>query len=264
MTTTSAPVLDALVDGVERHRRRVGALGPAHHLRAHPGRPGLQLVGRGGAEGVGGAEHHAAAVGDQDAGQLADRRRLAGAVDADDQQHRRLVVVRQRLDRAVQVGLQLLDQHLAQHRAGVGLGAHAAAGHPGPQRGHHRFGDDGAEVGDQQGVLDGLPGLLVEVAAAEQAEHAAAQRVLRLGQPPAQPVQPAFRRRDGVDIGAAASTGAGSQARARRRGFGLCQRRLGQLDVGDRSFRRVARNGGIIADGGQPAGIDAFDRLSRR
>jgi len=29
----------------------VGALGPAHHLRTHPGGPGLQLVGRGGAEG---------------------------------------------------------------------------------------------------------------------------------------------------------------------------------------------------------------------
>ena len=48
------------------------------------------------------------------------------------------------------------------------------------------------------------------------------------------------------------------------RGFGLCQRRLGQLDVGDGPLRRIARNGGIIADGGQSAGVDAFDRLSRR
>ncbi len=58
--------------------------------------PGLQLVGGGGAEGVRGAQHHAAAVGDQDAGQLADGGGLAGAVDADDQQHRGLVVMGQR------------------------------------------------------------------------------------------------------------------------------------------------------------------------
>jgi len=51
--------------------------------------------------------------------------------------------------------------------------------------------------------------------------------------------------------------------RGRRRLGGL-DGWFGQLDVRDGSFRRVARNGGIIADGGQPAGIDAFDRLSRR
>ena len=87
---------DALVDGVERHRRRVGALGSAHHLGAHPRRPGLQLVGGGGAEGVGGAQHDPPAVGDQHPREFADGRGLAGAVDADDQQHRRVVVVRQR------------------------------------------------------------------------------------------------------------------------------------------------------------------------
>ena len=97
--------------------------------------------------------------------------------------------------------MQLGDQHLAQHRAGIGFGADPAAGHLRAQRAHHRLGDDGAEVGDQQSVLDLLPGVLVEVAAAEQAEHAAAERVLRLGQPPAQAVQPAFGRRDGADVG---------------------------------------------------------------
>ncbi len=34
------------------------------------------------------------------------------------------------------------------------------------------------------------------------------------------------------------------------RGLGLLDRRLGQLHVCDRPFRRVARDGGIIADGG--------------
>ena len=37
--------------------------------------------------------------------------------------------------------------------------------------------------------------------------------------------------------------------------------RLGQRYVGDRPLRRVAWDGGIIADGRQPAGIDAFDGL---
>ena len=50
---------------------------------ADPLAPGLELVGGGGAEGVGGAEDDALAVADQHAGDLADRRRLAGAVDAD-------------------------------------------------------------------------------------------------------------------------------------------------------------------------------------
>ncbi len=84
----------------------------------------------------------------------------------------------------------------------------------------------------------------------------------------AQPVQPAFR-------GAMASTSgaAGASASGRRALLDVWRegRRLVNLDVGsgsrnvgDRAFRRVARNGGIIADGRQPAGIDAFDGLSRR
>ena len=43
----------------------------------------------------------------------------------------------------------------------------------------------------------------------------------------------------------------------------LFRDRFGERNVCNRAFRRVARNGGIIADGRQPAGIDAFDGLSR-
>ena len=50
--------------------------------------------------------------------------------------------------------------------------------------------------------------------------------------------------------GAAGSTASGA---ARPRGLA---RWLGQLNVGDRPLRRVARDGGVIADGGQPAGVD--------
>ena len=127
--------LDALVDGVERYRRGIGALGATDHLGPDAGCPGLQLVGGGRAEGVGGAENHPAAIGDQHPGQLADRGRLAGAVDPDDQHHRRVIGVRQRPHGAIQLRVQLGDQHLTQHRAGIGFCADPAAGEPLTQRG---------------------------------------------------------------------------------------------------------------------------------
>ena len=78
-------VLDALGRGVEGDRGGVAALGPAHDVGADPVAPGLELVGGGGAEGVGRAEHDLLAVADERAGELAGGGGLAGAVDADDQ-----------------------------------------------------------------------------------------------------------------------------------------------------------------------------------
>ena len=49
------------------------------------------------------------------------------------------------------------EKDLPEHRAGIGLAAHPAAGLRRAQRGDHRVGGNRAEVGDQQGVLDGLP-----------------------------------------------------------------------------------------------------------
>ena len=72
------------LDGVEGHRGRVGAVAVrADRRHADPPAPGLELVGGGGAEGVGGAEHDVLVLGDEDAGELADGGGLAGAVDAD-------------------------------------------------------------------------------------------------------------------------------------------------------------------------------------
>ena len=65
-------------------RRRVAALGTAHRTRADPLAPGLELVGGGGPEGVRRAEDDGLAVGDEDPGELAGGRGLAGAVDPDD------------------------------------------------------------------------------------------------------------------------------------------------------------------------------------
>ena len=76
-------------DRVVGDRGRVGAVLAADEARAGTPGPDLELLLGGGAEGVGGAEGHLAAVLAQLLGELADRRRLAGAVDADDEDHRR-------------------------------------------------------------------------------------------------------------------------------------------------------------------------------
>ena len=80
--------------------------------------PRLELVGGRGAEGVGRAEDDALAVAHERAGDLADRRRLAGAVDAHHQDDARAPVVPVGAQRAVHVGPEdgdeLADQQLPQ------------------------------------------------------------------------------------------------------------------------------------------------------
>ena len=78
-------LVDAVLDGLEGHARGVAALGAAHDLDADALTPGGELVDSGGAEGVGRTEGHRQVLGDEDPGDLADRGRLAGAVDADDE-----------------------------------------------------------------------------------------------------------------------------------------------------------------------------------
>jgi hypothetical protein len=65
----------------------VAAFLAGDHRRADPVAPDLQLLDRGGAEGVAGGEQHAIILLLQPVGELADRRRLARAVDADHQDH---------------------------------------------------------------------------------------------------------------------------------------------------------------------------------
>ena len=94
--------LAAAGDGVERDRPGIGPLRAGDDLAAGALRPALELLDGGGAEGVGGAEHDVEAeLALQVPGELADRRRLAGAVDADGHDHRRLVA---HVDRARRLG----------------------------------------------------------------------------------------------------------------------------------------------------------------
>ena len=122
--------------------------------------PGLQLVGGGGAEGVGGAEQDAAPVGDEDPGELAAGRGLAGAVDArrraPPRAGRRACAVR-RL-RSV-VGADLGEQLVAQQRCAARPGCGRRAPGPGcAARSTSSWVGRHAHVGGEQGVLDLLPG----------------------------------------------------------------------------------------------------------
>src|SRR3546814_15294913 len=68
---------------IERHRRGVGVLALRDHGHAVALAPGLQLRDGGGAEGVAGGEHQAAALVLVASRQLADGGGLADAVEAD-------------------------------------------------------------------------------------------------------------------------------------------------------------------------------------
>src|SRR5439155_17305529 len=74
-------------DGVEHDRARVAARGAAHDLGAGARGPGLELLGRGGAKGVRRRHQHVATLRCLLPADLADGRRLADAVDADEQPH---------------------------------------------------------------------------------------------------------------------------------------------------------------------------------
>ena len=78
------------LNGVEHHSSRVGALFMLDDVHTRTLRPDGELVGCGGAERIRRREEHTVALFLELGGELADRRRLADAVDADDEHDRRL------------------------------------------------------------------------------------------------------------------------------------------------------------------------------
>ena len=99
-------------DRVKYDRRRIGALAVTHDVRTRAFCPDFKLVSRRRAEGVRRTQHDLFALADIAGCQLADRRGLAHAVDADHQDDRGLTRNVQRL-----VVQHVVGQHLAQQVA---------------------------------------------------------------------------------------------------------------------------------------------------
>ena len=120
MITTSAPRSRPCLTASKATEPGSESSGAGHELDVGALAPTRQLLDGGGAERVGRAEHDGLAeLLAQVPGELADRRRLAGAVDADGQDHGRLVA---QVDRSV-AGLgdagQQLDEALLQRLAAL-------------------------------------------------------------------------------------------------------------------------------------------------
>ena len=81
---------DRRLRSIEDDRGGIGAFGALDEFDPEPLRPDLELRDRARSEGVGGGKQHASAFGLEARGDLRDARRLARAVDADDEDHRRL------------------------------------------------------------------------------------------------------------------------------------------------------------------------------
>src|SRR5690606_31612375 len=118
---------------------------------------------RGRAKRVAGGEDDGAAFRAQAMAELADRRRLAGAVDADDENHERLL---RRVDRERHLdGTQQLEQRAAQRVGGrlerAALDLTEAVDQP--------RGDLDADIGRQQALLEFLERLVVDAAAEQPA-----------------------------------------------------------------------------------------------
>ena len=122
----------------------------ADEVGARPLGPDLELLLGRGAERVAGADEHRAAVLAQLLGELADGRRLARAVDADDEDHGRLRAERER-GRVAEQQLDLLGQRLAEV-------AELAAGLEPP---HDLGRRPHADVAVDERLLEPLPRLLV-------------------------------------------------------------------------------------------------------
>ena len=187
--TTSARARLGGGDGVVGDGAGVASLGTPHDLAAGAIGPLGQLLDRGGAVCVAGRDDHLQAqLALQVPGELADRGRLAGAVDPDHHQHRR---PRAEVDARRALGGgdlgQDLDQPFAQIRAARdATGLRLVLEPP-----HHLGGGGGPDVGQDQRLLELLPGALADLpaeAGAELSGERLAAAGETLAQPPEEPL----------------------------------------------------------------------------
>ncbi len=162
-------------DGVEHDGARVAALVSPHHLGVGPLSPGRQLLGRRGAERVTSRQDDRATVFPLLVGDLADGRRLADTVDADEQPHVR-AVGRARLEVQLPIGSGETILHLAPQRVQqlVGLDDLLVLD-LGPQTVEQVRGDADPHIGPQQRLLEVVPRLVGDPATAAHAGEGTGQ-----------------------------------------------------------------------------------------
>ena len=175
-STSSTPRDRRGLHRVEHDRARVGTLLTADELHAEAVGPEPELLGRGGAERVGGRQQHTMALGLLAAGELGDGRRLADAVDTDEQPH-----VRSHPARAGAPAVPRRCRRAARRSRREQLGQLAASSRARrlprapdafeePLRRRH------ADVGEEQRLLELVPRLVVDRAAARNSPDEPAER----------------------------------------------------------------------------------------
>ena len=234
--TTSASISTPARHGVEGDGRRVSSFTVrAHRGHADPLAPRLQLVGGGGPEGVGAAEHDVACPARRGRGPLADRRRLAGAVDTDDEDAGRSPVDPRGDERAVHRRVDEGEQLLSQPVPHGGLVGRPVDGDPRAQRVDELGRRPDAEVGGEEGVLHLLPCGLVQAPAGEQGQQPLAECGVRPGQAGAQaarrPPAPRGARASGWGPGWVVPPRAPAPPRCRRGARGSRPLRRGRVDL---------------------------------
>ncbi len=136
----------ARLNRVEHDRRRIRSLFRADDIHVRALGPDRELLDRGRAERVSGAHKGLLTRSFEEIRQLADGRRLAGAVDADNQRHLRMVPVRRgRLVHCVEDAPDLVLDEIAQAFAAVRARADG---------GDNLFGGGDADVGGNQQLLE--------------------------------------------------------------------------------------------------------------
>ena len=188
------------VEGVVDDRRWIGARGMGHELAVRSIGPDAELIDGRGPEGVGRGEEDGTALRSVEVGQLADGRGLAGAVDADHEDHRRLA-------RVAGSGPPAL---VARHQARGELGPNGRLGRRRVLAGTGALDDlrrqAAADVAGDQKLLDGLPIGVSRPAPenAANARHEAAPAACEAGRQVARSLRPRLVRRiGGLSLGPA-------------------------------------------------------------
>jgi hypothetical protein len=165
---------------VEHDGGRVGAGGALHQVHVQPLRPHRQLLDRARPEGVGRGQEHGAPLVPQRLRDLRNARGLAGAVDAGDEDDggRR----RGGGEGAIHVGPAHLQARL-EKVDGVLAAPHVAGAEALAQIVDDGRGGLDADVGGDEAGLDLVDQVLAEIAPAQQAAQAPAERLPRAAEP---------------------------------------------------------------------------------